>query len=472
MLRVMIRCFCLVLLPLTMVGWPNTSYAKSIKIKPSSHHSTLTLSTSGEKGFMILPKRPMELKVVGPGTLKMTVRLNSTKKRREFKGTLQIKANKKRLHTSRLNLFMSRVASYRKNRSLHPSTPKKLTVDIPGGLQNIRISLKANRHTSMTISLIYDSSSDQSAAEDDDQLALVPLVPPKKEQKTQDDTELAELVPLVPVKPRKKTVQSKHKKTAAIKPAPKPKTMAMKKDSKKNKTIDKLASEEFELYKGQPKPKPHSKTDTKPAVLDKPKRVAKITRSVETKTNQDKASVSTSHPPVKSKPFFSLGLYAGEISPFQAIGSSSFTGSLDLRYILPVFDGRLGLGLGVSYHRFTASIGYENSATKTSVKMDAIPISLQLFYRIPLDTVIEPFVGAGADLVIGLAEVGYENTGSTVSDTAVGFGGHLSIGAEASMGPGFFTIEVRGAVGIMNLEVIRNLNPSGLSILAGYRLEI
>jgi len=180
------------------------------------------------------------------------VRLNNTRKRKEFKGTLEIRANGKRLLRSRLNLFMSRVGSYKENRSLYPSVPKTMMVSIPKGLQHLKISLRASRRSSMTVSLRYKSSADQSEAEDDETIALVPLVSSKPKKRTDDDIDLVPLVPLVPAK--------NNKKPASVKPRNDITATGSKNGKAKiSENNNAIASEDFELYDGQAKPKLHTK---------------------------------------------------------------------------------------------------------------------------------------------------------------------------------------------------------------------
>jgi hypothetical protein len=61
-------------------------------------------------------------------------------------------------------------------------------------------------------------------------------------------------------------------------------------------------------------------------------------------------------------------------------------------------------------------------------------------------------------------------TGQTDSGTAIGFGGHLSAGAEARLGPGYLLLEVRAGLSSVSIDnVWNNANLSGLSTVLGYR---
>lgn len=448
--------------------------ARSVTVIPRTNHAALTMSTDGTYGFQVLPGKALMLDLVGPGELTLTIRLNHSRKSKSFQGQVDFKRDNKRIKRTSLKLFRSRVGAYNEDSSIHPSMPKIFKIKVPNGLQNYSFSLRAKRGTSMTLGIDYDTEADQGAAQASDDLALVPLVPPGDDALPPDDVDLVPLSPIVP--PADKTPPEDKPPAdavAAAKPG-KPTTIVVPKPPDKPAGPGRtepvgLAAKPTPFDKkpdlaAVPKP-----ADTRPLVADGPRKVETIEPP---KAKPDEVQ-QAAPPGAPSAPFLSIGIKLGEISPLQNIGSASFTAALDLRYVLPVLSGRLSLGVEAGYHQFSASLGYANSTTRTNVDILVVPISLQLFYRIPLGTFIEPFVGIGGDLLIGFGEVAYADAPDTAtSGSGIGFGGHLSAGAEAKLGPGYLLLEVRAGISKMDLGVVDNLNATGLAVVAGYRFEI
>ncbi len=443
--------------------------AGQVTVIPKTNHSALTMSTDGSYGFQVLPGKPLQLDLVGPGRLTVTVRLNHPRKRKAFTGTLEIRRNKKRIKRAKLRLFRSRSGNYNEDASINPSLPKVFKVKVPKGVQAYSFQLRARRPTSMTLGIEYDTKADQSAVAADD-LALVPLIPPDEgvaAAPPPDDIALVPLTPLVDPAAKKSDDKALSAK-ASDTPAASDKPTAATKPPEDRPAGDGAAAGGDKIAAAD-SPGPAAKPAETPAT--RPTRgSARKVETIEPRTTKP-PEITGAAP--ESPAFLSVGAKLGEINPMQNIGSAAFTASLDLRYILPVFEGRLSLGVEAGYHHYSAAVGYSNSATQTNVEMDVVPISLQLFYRIPLGTFIEPFVGLGGDLILGFAEVAYAgDPDSTSKGSALGFGGHVSAGAEAALGPGYLVLEVRAGFSKVDLEVVDNVNASGLAVVAGYRFEI
>lgn len=449
-----------------------TAAAESVTVMPKTNHSALTMSTDGSYGFQVLPGKPLQLDLVGPGKLTLTVRLNHPRKRKTYRGRLIIRRDERIARRARLKLFRSRVGAYNEDDAIHPSTPKVLRLRVPAGLQHYSFTLKARRPTSMTLGIGYDTEADQSAAQQDAELALVPLVAPGEGEPAADAPQPGpDDVALVPLAPDAPEGGDEPEPAAAPEPA----------DAEQAAAVAEGPGEG--LKAGEPpaaaaqEPEPEQEIEVAAADTAQPEPPPSDTATpVETIAPEPETGagqLEREAPEPKGGKVFAIGIKAGEITPLQNIGSASFKVALDLRYVLPVFDGRLSLGLEAGYHGYSAAIGYDNSATKTNLDLRFIPISLQLYYRIPLGTFLEPFVGAGADLIVGFAEVGYQGDGDSRSDgSAIGFGGHVNAGLEAELGPGFLVLEVRAGMSNIDLEVIDDVNASGVAVMAGYRFEI
>lgn len=295
----------------------------------------------------------------------------------------------------------------------------------------------------MTVLFKYDTEVDQSKARsEDDALALVPLVPPGGSDKESDDLALAPLAPIAPVEetPKPKPEEKKPPKVAVvvpIKPAPKPE-------------------------KKPPVIKP-----VKLPMLKPPKEKKSTARVIEIKPEGGEPDGIKKVAPPKPGAIISVGLKGGQITPLQKVGTTTPTGSLDLRYILPVFDGRLTIGAEGGFYMYKITI-----ADEREVSLTVIPVSLQLFYRIPLGTFFEPFVGLGGDVFICFGEDKRVVDGHVWNEgSGVAFGAHISAGVEARLGPGFLVGEVRGGYSFGAAAVWEKANISGVATMVGYRFE-
>jgi hypothetical protein len=300
----------------------------------------------------------------------------------------------------------------------------------------------------MTLLLGYDSEADQSAAKPEEEgLALVPLVSPGKE----DDIPLAPLAAIEdkPSKPKEK------KPPVEAKPEPKSKPVVAR--------VERKPAPKPVTRPPRPEPDPRSKKTvvrSVPVIKEKPRVIAV--------KPAEQPPVVREEAPSPGLPVVSMGVKLGQISP-RPHGGTSFTGSLDLRYILPVFDGRLTLGVEGGYYQYRAVFSDED----TKLELTVIPVSLQLFYRIPLGTFLEPFVGIGGDVFIWTGDRAHTEQDYTWdSGNGVVFGGHVAAGLEVEAGPGFIVVEARGGVSFGSfLGYEKGPNISGISSVAGYRLE-
>ena len=217
----------------------------------------------------------------------------------------------------------------------------------------------------------------------------------------------------------------------------------------------------------KPKKKPPAIKPLKFPTPKPPKEKKSTARVIEIKPEGSEPDGIKRVAPPKSAAVISVGLKGGQITPLQKVGATTPTGSLDLRYILPVFDGRLTIGAEGGFYQYKITI-----ADEREVSLMVIPVSLQLFYRIPLGTVLEPFVGLGGDVFICFGEDkrivdGYVwNEGSGIA-----FGAHLSAGVEAKLGPGFLVAEVRGGYSFGAAAVWEKASISGVATMVGYRFE-
>jgi hypothetical protein len=438
------RRLVMILVPFLLVVVPSAD-AKIVDVMPATKHSALTLTTDESYGFQVLPGKPLKVDLVGPGALSVSVRLNHKRKLPVLRGRLEIRRGRRRIKRANLKLHRSRVGAYKEDAAIHPSIPKVFKIKVPRGLHTYMFSVRAARGTSMTVLFKYDTEADQSKARsEDDALALVPLVPPGGEGGESDNLALAPLAPIAPEeeKAKPKPEETQPPKIARVEPKPPP-----------------------EPEEKPPVIKPIKLPKLKPAAR-KPEEKKPIARIIDIKTPGEATEVKKAAP-AKPTAYVSLGLKGGQITPLQKVGTTTPTGSLDLRYVLPVFDGRLTIGAEGGFYQYKITI-----ANKREVALMVIPVSLNLFYRIPLGTFLEPFVGLGGDVFICKGEDkrvydGYIwNQGS-----AIVFGAHISAGLEARLGPGFLLLEVRGGYSFGQAAVWEQASISGVSSVVGYRFE-
>lgn len=476
---------------------PQTGLARQVNVIPVTQNSSLTMSTDESYGYQVFPRRPCRIKLVGPGKLTLTVRLNHHKKLPIMKGRLTIKRGSRRIKSSILRLHRSRVGSYREAPRLHPSLPKVFRIKVPGGLHEYTFSLRARRGTSLMVGFKYESNADQSAASTDDGLALAPLVPPDGRQPAKADSDMPELVPLVPpapARPQKKPAgqqvadadipelaplvpppQAK-KSIATSKPKP-PRQASYSKPSTAPQPAPRVAGKSLPgkttptpaAHKTQPLKAPPTKppiAGTTPAPAGK-KKIARAGTVRQIEINPPQPPSISRAAPRRRIPVVSLGVKFGQISPLQKVGGTTYTGSLDIRYIVPVWDGRLSIGAEAGAYRYqlTVTVGHRRLTTLV------VPIAVQLFYRIPLKAVIEPYVGLGGDLFLCWGKDEHSETGySYGSASKILFGGHLVAGIEAHLGPGYLLGEVRAGLSFGNPGIWSNSpNIYGLLAVAGYR---
>jgi hypothetical protein len=434
----------MILLPSLLVALP-AAYAKIVDVMPSTKHSALTLTTDESYGFQVLPGKPLKVDLVGPGSLSVSVRLNHKRKLPVLKGRFEIRRGRKRIKRTRLKLHRSRVGAYKEDSSTNPSIPKVFKIKVPRGVHSYTFSLRAARGTTMTVLFKYDTEADQSKARsEDDALALVPLVPPGGPGGESDDLALA---PLAPIAPKKE----KPKPKPVIEPKPKP---------AETKPLKVAVVEPI-------KPKPEKKPPViKPIKLPTLKKEKKSTaRVIEIKPKGGEPEGIKKEAPSKPSAVVSLGLKGGQITPLQKVGTTTPTGSLDLRYILPVFDGRLTIGAEGGFYQYKITID-----EKRELSVMVIPVSLNLFYRIPLGTFLEPFVGLGGDVFICFGQDKQVPSGFVWKESSgIAFGAHASVGMEAELGPGFLVVEVRGGMSFGAASVWEKANISGIASVIGYR---
>jgi hypothetical protein len=431
----------MILLPSLLVAVP-AAYAKIVDVMPSTKHPALTLTTDESYGFQVRPGKPLKVDLVGPGSLSVSVRLNHKRKLPVLKGRFEIRRGRKRIKRASLKLHRSRVGAYKEDKAIHPSIPKVFKIKVPRGVHSYTFSLRSARGTSMTVLFKYDTEADQSKARsEDDALALVPLVPPGGPEGGGDDLALAPLAPIAPEEKKPKPV---------IEPKP----------------IEKPAPKVAVIEPIKPAPRPEKKTPKiKPIKLPTPPKEKKSARVIEIKPEGSEPEGITEKAPGKPSAVISVGLKGGQITPMQKVGTTTPTGSLDLRYILPVFDERLTLGVEGGFYQYKITV-----ADERELSLMVIPVSLNLFYRIPLGTFLEPFVGLGGDVFICFGE-DKQIPGGFVwnSSSGVAFGAHASAGIEAKLGPGFLLVEVRGGMSFGAAAVWEKANISGVSTMVGYR---
>jgi hypothetical protein len=434
--------------------------SREVFVAPVSNHQPLSCTTDDLSGYQIMPRQPLKLDVVGPGTLNLTIRLNHTRPFAEFSGSLAISRNDKPLKNVDLKLFRSRVGNYLQDKKLLFSLPKKLRIAVPEGVQHYTFSVKPGNCQSLYLAIQYESDADQSPVARDDMLALVPL----GESLKMEGNEL----PLVPLAPAEKPVE---KNEPAEKPAEKkePATETAGQVAKARPAAEAAPKVSAQSHRAPDRELPPAEPTPAPTVKVSPPEVKEVKVAVISPPTADAPSaVMAKAGPAPRKPVISLGVKLGQISALQKVGGVSLTGSLDARYILPVMDGRLTIGMEFGAYRYLVEISTENRRVTTWV----VPISLQVYYRLPLKTWLEPFVGLGADAFWcrGRDEHIY-NGFIYASRSGMVFGGHLAAGLEGALGPGFVLAEVRAGLSFGDPGTwLNSPNIYGLAATVGYRL--
>lgn len=454
------RCAFIIVGFLAVAALPVQAGAREYFPLPTTNHTVLTLSTDDTAGYQVLPGKPLKLEVMGPGELNLTVRLTQKGKQPILQGTLEILREKKLVKRTDLKLHRSQVGTFKEDKSLSPSLPKVFKIAVPAGRQTYFVNLKAARGISISLTIAYETETDQSLARADagSELELVPLVAPGA-----GEPELP-LVPLEPPSPAK----------PPEKPAGKPAEPVPEKPVVAAKPPEKPMPPSAGPTSAPPSGKtPEGPSPSKPEKTAPPGNVASAAppppaggvRVVEVRAEQPPTIEKKSS---ARRPVASLGVKLGQISPLEKVGGTTFAGNLDVRYVLPVFEGRLSAGVAAGYHRYQLTLTNWDEERTSMV----IPISLQVFYRLPLGFMLEPFVGLGADLFIIQAELDSAGGSPDRSASAIAFGGHLSAGVEARLGPGYALVELSAGWAKADIEGIwSNFNPAGFSTLAGYRFE-
>jgi hypothetical protein len=422
----------------------NDVKARLVEVTPTTNNSTLTLNTDGSYGYEVSARKPMKLKVIGPGNLKVTVRLNQKRKRATYKGQLVVSRDGKTVKQTGLRLHRSRVGFYREKRRLSLSVPKVVNIRVPRGMHVYKFSLKAARGTTMTVSLAYNTKVDQSSARDDD-LALVSLVldKPKKPKVKKTQSGEPELIALVPLVPKNK-----------------PKVKKPKKDSvKRPKVVSDPVVKRIPLP-----PKPRVVENKVAEKKDVQEEIVGLDLDVE--EDSDPKSISKVVTP-PARDMFSVGVKTGQTVSF-GIGGPNYLVALDLRYILPALENRFELCLEAGYYQYAVDIQGQNE----EVSLQVIPVSLQVLYHLPFDMLLQPVIGLGGDVLINSGEHRRSDNDYVISTVSgkITFAAHVVGGLELELGPGFVTAEVRYGYSFGEAAIWgSSANISGLSTSLGYR---
>ena len=87
-----------------LLAWPGAAPARQVQVIPVTQNSALTLGTDESYGYQVFPRRPCRIKLVGPGALTVTVRLNHRKKLPILRGRFTIKRGRRRIKSATLKL--------------------------------------------------------------------------------------------------------------------------------------------------------------------------------------------------------------------------------------------------------------------------------------------------------------------------------------------------------------------------------
>ncbi len=422
-------------------------WARVLAVKPSSKHQKLTLTTDESSGFRVVQGKHLKLRLIGPGMLTVSVRLNHRAKRSIFNGRLEVQRAGKRIKRSRLKLHRSRVGAYRELPGLNPSLPKVFRLKTPEGVQNYVFSLRGGRGTSMTLHLSYDTQVKQGPASASDPLALVSLVPDEEAR----EKEMAMAV--IPPPPGKTMPEVEEPPPAKEEPP----VLAVIEPPKLKAHETAAALKKLPTAKA---PKVVKRKKPKTVIKQAPKAKAKA-----------KAQAKARPKPSASLPLFSIGIKGGQVSPVeQKIGGTTVTGSVDLRFILPLAEGRLSIGVEAGYYRYQMAVTRDYRENWLQI----LPLSLQIFYRFPSHTMFEPYLGLGGDVFLTQGKAIFTDRPDSENIIYDGrkmlYGAHLIAGLEGQFGPGFLMIEARYGKSFGDSGAWEN-NPSiaGITTVAGYR---
>lgn len=445
---------------LLLLSLPGAAAARSLPLVPKTTHPPLTLSGDGSYGYQVAPKDNLRIDVVGPGKLTITLRLNSNQKLPSFQGTLELRQDKKIIKKTKLTLVRALGAQYKEDRSLYVSLPQVVRLNAPAGLHTYFLKLFAKRSVSVCVGFEYDSEVSQTAAQEPDDLALVRLVPDAPSPENE--------VPIVPLVPKKPVVVADRSPPPVDTEPPliDPDPAAPAASAVSAVPAAPAASAVSAAPTAPPAPLAQLAPEGSPAPLDSPAPPPKLHGAEAVSPGPTRPSrVETEKPPARRT--FAAGIKAGQITPWQSIGKVSPAAGLDLRYVYQGHGEGISLGLELGYQWFGLTM---KTANPIEFVLDSMPISLQLFYRLPIGTRIEPFIGLGGDLFLNWARL--TSGGQKSTAFGIGYGFHGSAGLELALGAGFAVLELRAGFAMLDLDVASGLNTAGIATLFGYRLEI
>jgi hypothetical protein len=163
----------------------------------------------------------------------------------------------------------------------------------------------------------------------------------------------------------------------------------------------------------------------------------------------------------------SIGLKTGAISPIvNHAGGTTPIGILDMRYALPDLEERLEVGLEVGIYSYHLEVMNIDWTFQTRV----IPVTLNLYYRVPLADLFHIYFGVGAGPVFCLSHGSGPEEANTMDKDTVVLGAHALAGFEVNLGPGFALLELRTAFTIGDASLLGEADVGGLAAALGYRL--
>ncbi|MCG3174891.1 MAG: hypothetical protein GMKNLPBB_03191 [Myxococcota bacterium] len=170
-----------------------------------------------------------------------------------------------------------------------------------------------------------------------------------------------------------------------------------------------------------------------------------------------------------------LGLNAGTAIPVRGLGGPTFTGSLYVRYVIPVLYGALSVGGKSGYWKWTQPINVPQTATRKAFEVNAsvqvIPVLLDFNINMAPRSFIQPYLAlsGGAFHVSGKVDPGAVGGATSESKFALGGQGGLGVGFAAGIG----VAELEGVYTLAPAELgnIQKYSLNGFNLTAGYRFK-
>jgi hypothetical protein len=163
-----------------------------------------------------------------------------------------------------------------------------------------------------------------------------------------------------------------------------------------------------------------------------------------------------------------VGAQVAFVTNFGAIDAARFGIGAELRR---PFDWGHAADVGVRLEYFTVAAGFSDleSRTRVRARMHAVPVAVQVRYRLPAWSV-EWMAGLSLGATVAMAWLRIAERSAQVASALLWRGG-LLLGGSRSFGPGSAFVELSLAMGTRSSGAVE-MSGERLAVVAGYRLPV